>query len=129
MQQLENSQADIKEQRPLTKDTLLLLLKYSIMLNLYSKRQDLLHEDLRVIRNHVSVYHGPEGDVIACGLNVLIHQFSEALPPQTADHVGRLPGAAAHLLGQDLGVHERAVVHRPAGDGRAALGYGSLEQT
>ena len=89
----------------------------------------LLHEDLGVVGDHVAVHHGAEGDVVAGGLDVLVHQLPEALLPQALHQVGHLPQVAAHLAGQDLGVHDGPVVHRPAGDGRAALGDGSLEQT
>lgn len=89
----------------------------------------LLHEDLRIVRHHVSVHHGAKGDVVARWLNVLVHQLPEVLAPQAVDQVGRLRVGAAHLPGQDLGVLEGLVVDRPAGDGSSTLGYGPVEQT
>lgn len=89
---------------------------------------DLLHEDLRVIGHHVPVHHGSEGDVVAGRLDVLVHQLPETLLPQAVHQLSHVPQGAAHLLGQDLGVHHGSVVDRPAGDGRATLSDGPLEQ-
>lgn len=89
----------------------------------------LLHEDLRIIRHHVSVHHRAKGDVVTSWLDVLVHQLPEVLAPQAVNQVGRLCVGAAHLPGQDLGVLEGLVVDRPAGDGRSTLGYGPVEQT
>lgn len=88
----------------------------------------LLHEDLRIIGHHVSVDHRPEGNVVACGLDVLVDKLPEALPPQAVHQLSHVPQRAADLLGQDLGVHHRQVVDGPAGDGRATLSDGPLEQ-
>lgn len=92
------------------------------------RRLHLLHEDLRIVGHHVSVYHRPEGDVVACGLDVLVNKLPEALPPQAVHQLSHVPQRAANLLGQDLGVHHRQVVDSPAGDGRATLSNGPLEQ-
>ena len=71
---------------------------------------DLLHEDLRVVRHHVSVHHRSEGDVIARGLDVLVDQLPETLSPQAVDQLSHVPQSAADLPRQDLGVHQRSVV-------------------
>lgn len=92
------------------------------------RRLHLLHEDLRIVGHHVSVYHRPEGYVVACGLDVLVDKLPEALPPQAVHQLSHVPQRAADLLGQDLGVHHRQVVDGPAGDGRATLSNGPLEQ-
>lgn len=92
------------------------------------QRLHLLHEDLGVVGHHVSVYHRPEGDVVACGLDVLVDKLPEALPPEAVHQLSHVPQRAANLLGQDLGVHHRPVVDGPAGDGRATLSDGPLEQ-
>ena len=89
---------------------------------------DLLHEDLRVVWHHVPVHHGSEGDVIACRLDVLVHQLPETLPPQAVHQLGHVPQSAANLPRQDLCVHQRPVVDWPAGDGGATLSDGPLEQ-
>lgn len=89
----------------------------------------LLHEDLRVVRHHVSIHHRAKSDVVAGGLDVLVHQLPKILAPQAVDQVGGLGVGAAHLAGKDLGVLEGLVVDRPAGDGSATLGYGPVEQT
>lgn len=90
----------------------------------------LLHENLWIIRNYVSVHNRPKGDVIAGRLDVLVHQLSEVLAPQAVNQVSRLCVGATHLPGQDLGVLEGGVVvNGPAGDGCATLCYGPVEQT
>lgn len=89
----------------------------------------LLHEDLGIVRHHVSIHHGAKGNVVTSRLDVLVHQLPEVLAPQAVDQVGRLCVGAAHLAGQDLGVLEGLVVDRPAGDGSSTLGYGPVEQT
>lgn len=89
----------------------------------------LLHEDLRIVRHHVSVHHRAKGNVVTSWLDVLIHQLPEVLAPQAVNQVGCLCVGAAHLPGQDLGVLEWLVVDRPAGDGSSTLGYGPVEQT
>ena len=89
----------------------------------------LLHEDLRIVRHHVSVHHGAKGDVVTSWLDVLVHQLPEVLAPQAVHQVSRLCVGAAHLPGQDLGVLEGLVVDRPAGDGGSTLGDGPVEQT
>lgn len=80
-------------------------------------RTDLLHEDLGVIRHHVPVHHGSEGDVVARRLDVLVHQLPETLPPQALHQLSHVPQSAANLPRQDLGVHHGSVVDGPAGDG------------
>lgn len=89
----------------------------------------LLHEDLGVVRHHVSVHHRPKGDVVASWLDVLVHQLPEILASEAVNQVGRLRVSTAHLPGQDLCVLEGLVVDRPAGNGSATLGNGPLEQT
>lgn len=89
----------------------------------------LLHEDLRIVRHHVSIHHRAEGNVVTSWLDVLVHQLPEVLASQAVDQVSRLCVGAAHLAGQDLGVLERLVVDRPARDGSSTLGYGPVEQT
>lgn len=89
----------------------------------------LLHQDLRIVRDHVSIHHGAEGDVVTGRLDVLVHQLPEVLASQTVHQVSRLGVGAAHLPGQDLCVLEGLVVDGPAGDGRSTLGYGPVEQT
>ena len=90
---------------------------------------NLLHEDLRVVGDDVSVHHGAKGDVVAGRLDVLVHQLPEVLAPEAVHQVSGLGVGAAHLAGQDLGVLQGLVVDGPAGDGCATLGDGSLEQT
>lgn len=89
----------------------------------------LLHEDLWVIRHHVSVHHGPKGNVVTSWLDVLVHQLPEVLAPQAVNQVSCLCVGAAHLSGQDLGVLEGLIVDRPTGDGSSTLGDGPVEQT
>ncbi len=89
----------------------------------------LLHEDLRIVRHHIAIYHGAKGNVISSWLDVLVHQLSEILASEAVNQVGCLCVGAAHLPGQDLGVLEGLVVNRPAGDGGSTLGYGPVEQT
>lgn len=91
-------------------------------------KADLLHEDLRVIRYHVPIYHRTKGDVVSGRLDVLVHQLPETLPTQTVHQLCIVPCGAANLLGQDLGINLRSVVHRPTGDGWATLSNGPLEQ-
>lgn len=88
-----------------------------------------MHEDLGIVGHHISVHHGPKGNVVTSWLDVLVHQLPEVLPPQAVDQISRLCVSAAHLPGQDLGVLEGLIVDRPAGDGSATLSYGSVEQT
>lgn len=67
--------------------------------------------------------------MVAGWLDVLVHQLSEILAPQAVDQISGLGVGAAHLASKDLGVLERLIVNRPAGDGRSTLGYGPVEQT
>lgn len=89
----------------------------------------LLHEDLRIVWHHVSVHHRAKSDVVTSWLDVLVHQLPEVLAPQAVNQVGCLRVGAAHLPCQDLGVFERLVVDRPAGDGSSTLGYSPVEET
>lgn len=89
----------------------------------------LLHEDLWIIRHHVSIHHGAKGNVVTSWLDVLVHQLPEVLAPQAVNQVSRLCVGAAHLPGQDLGVLEGLIVDRPTGNGSSTLGDGPVEQT
>lgn len=44
-----------------------------LTLKLNSHGINLLHENLWVIRHHVSIHHRAKGNMIACGLYILIH--------------------------------------------------------
>lgn len=89
----------------------------------------LLHEDLGIVRHHISIHHGAKGNVVTSWLDVLVHQLPEVLAPQAVHQVSRLRVGAAHLPGQDLGVLEGLIVDRPAGDCSSTLGYRPVEQT
>lgn len=89
----------------------------------------LLHEDLGIVGHHISVHHRAKGNVVAGWLDVLVHQLPEILAPQAVDQISGLGVGAAHLASKNLGVLERLIVDRPAGDGCSALGYGPVEQT
>lgn len=89
----------------------------------------LLHEDLGIIRHHVSIHHRAKGNVVAGWLDVLVHQLPEVLASQAVNQVGRFCVGAAHLPGKDLGILEGLVVDGPTGDGRSTLCYGPVEQT
>lgn len=71
----------------------------------------LLHEDLGVIGDHISIHHWSKCDVVTGRLDILINQLPVAFPSQTVYQICSVTVAAAHLLGQDLGVHQRPVVH------------------
>lgn len=75
----------------------------------------LLHQDLRVIGDNVSVDDGAEGHAVAGGLDVLLHELLGALLLQAGHHVHRVQHVAANPLSKHASVLDWLIVDGPAG--------------
>lgn len=88
----------------------------------------LLHQDLGVVRYHITINHRRESRVIFGGRDVLLHQFTVAPTLEASDQLAAVVDAAAHPLPQLLGIFAGLVVNGPTGQGTAALDDGSVEE-
>lgn len=75
----------------------------------------LLHEDLRVVRYHVSIDHRGKGRVVLGRGDVLLHQLTVAPALEAGHQLGAVLHPTAHFLAQLPGILTGLVVDSPTG--------------
>lgn len=88
----------------------------------------LLHENLRVIRNNISVNHWPKGNMVASWLDVLINQLLVMFPLEAQHQLNCVLQVTPNLAGQHSGIFCWLKTDSPAWQSGATLGNGSLEE-